>query len=135
MPKPVWISGRELATIWMSRIAMNIPKAMARNPTQVLIPTTLAGAGNPVTLRISEPAPWCQDALLDPDAPEDQHHVEDRKRHGDRDGPEGERQQGDLHDDQQVVRVPQPAERTGTHQRGAGNGYDPCRPITPQTRN
>src|SRR5215472_16300284 len=135
MPRPAWISGSELATIWMSRIAMNIPKAMATNPIQVLMPTTPAGAGNPVTLGISQPSPWRQNTLLDPDAPHDQHQVDGRKRRGDRDGSKGERQQGDLRDHQQVVRVPEPAERAGLYQWCAGQGYDPRRPIAPEAGN
>ena len=79
MPRPVWISGSELATIWVSRIAMNIPKAMATNPIQVLMPTTPAGVGITVTLGISQPSPRCENALLDPDAPDDQHQVDGRK--------------------------------------------------------
>src|SRR5215469_1608159 len=47
MPRPVWISGNELATICVSRIARNIPKAMAKNPTQVLMP---GGVGRPIML-------------------------------------------------------------------------------------
>src|SRR6516225_1990520 len=135
MSRPVWISGNELATIWVSRIAMNMPTAMAKNPTQVLIPTMPAGAENPVTPGISQPSPRREDVLLDPDAPEDQHQIEDRKCRSDRDRPERERQQGDLGDYQQVVRVPQPAERAGAHQGRAGYSDNPCRPITAQGGN
>jgi len=58
---------------------MNMPKAMARNPAQVLTPTTLAGVWITVTLAISQPSPGCQNALLDPDAPDDQNQVDGRK--------------------------------------------------------
>src|SRR6516165_5401775 len=135
MPRPVWISGKELATICVSRIAMNIPTAMATNPIQVLMPIAPAGVGNLLTFEDSEPSPRRENALLDPDAPDDHHQVHGRKRDRDRDGPKGERQHGDFRDHQQVVRVPNPAERAGLHQGCAGQGYDPRRPITAQAGN
>jgi len=58
---------------------MNMPKAMARNPAQVLMPTPPAGVGITVTLAISQPSPRYQNALLDPDAPDDQNQVDGRK--------------------------------------------------------
>src|SRR6476660_6657710 len=100
MPSPVWISGRELATIWVSRIARNMPTAMATKPIQVFIPTPPRG----------------EDALLDPDAPGDQYEVEGRKDRRDCNRPKSERQHRDLGNHQQIIRVPEIAEWTGSHE-------------------
>src|SRR5215469_1164013 len=134
MPRPVWMSGSELATIWVSRIARNMPTAMATNPTQVLIPTPLADNGAAVIPGLSPPSPRGEDALLDPDAPGDQHEVEGRKYRRDCNRPEDERQRRDLGDHQQIIRVPEIAERTGLHQGGVGQGDDPSRPISAQAQ-
>src|SRR5205809_230043 len=67
MPSPVWMSGSELATIWVSRIAKNIPTAMATNPTQVLIPTPPADNGAAVILGLSPPSPRGEDTERWPD--------------------------------------------------------------------
>src|ERR1700731_1093570 len=90
MPSPVWISGRELATIWVSRIARNMPTAMATNPIQVFIPTPPADNGAAVILGLSPPSPRGEDALLDPDAPGDQYDVEGRKYRRDCNRPESQ---------------------------------------------
>src|ERR1700756_4658001 len=103
MPRPVWISGSELATIWVSRIARNMPAAMATNPTQVLIPTPPADNGAAVIIRLSPPSPRPEDSFLDPDAPGDQQEVEGRKYRRDCNRPESERQYRDLGDHQQII--------------------------------
>src|ERR1700730_5457781 len=134
MPSPVWISGRELATIWVSRIARNMPRAMATNPIQVFIPTPPADNGAAVILGLSPPSPRGEDALLDPDAPGDQYDVESRKDRRDCNRPESERQRRDLGDHQQIIRVPEIAEWTGSHERSLGQGNDPRRPISAQAQ-
>src|SRR5579864_8364686 len=53
MCSATWISGKELATIWMSRIAMNMPRHMARKPSQV---HALAVALSPVLLPAADKA-------------------------------------------------------------------------------
>src|SRR6266446_5677210 len=134
MPSPVWISGRELATIWVSRIARNMPTAMATNPIQVLIPTPPADNGAAVILGLSPPSPRGEDALLDPDAPGDQHEVKGRKYCRDCNRPEGERQRRDLGDYQQIIRMPEIAEWTRSHEGSLGQVDDPRRPIGAQTQ-
>src|ERR1700726_654659 len=129
MPSPVWTSGRELATIWVSRIARNMPTAMATNPTQVLIPTPPPDNGAAVILGLSPPSPRGEDALLDPDAPGDQYDVEGRKDRRDCNRPKSERQDRDLGNHQQIIRVLEIAEWTGSHERSVGQGDDPRRPI------
>src|SRR5262245_31070253 len=134
MPRPVWMSGRELATIWVSRIARNMPTAMATNPIQVLIPTPPADNGAAVTLGLSPPPPRREHASLAPDAPGDEHQVEGRKHRRDCNRPESERQQRDLADHQQIIRVAEKAEWTGLHERSIGQGDDPRRPIPSEAR-
>jgi hypothetical protein len=58
---------------------MNIAKAMATNPIQVLMPTAPAGVGNLLTFENSEPSPRRENGLLDSDAPDDQNQVDGRK--------------------------------------------------------
>src|ERR1700730_4028769 len=129
MPSPVWISGRELATIWVSRIARNMPTAMATNPIQVFIPTPPADNGAAVILGLSPPSPRGADAPPEPAAPGDQYDVESRKDRRDCNRPKSERQDRDLGNHQQIIRVPEIAERTGSHERRIGQGDDSRRPI------
>src|SRR5438045_3148526 len=135
MPRPAWISGRELATIWMSRIAMNIPTAMATNPAHVLTPTPPAADVRIAAIWApSQPPPRREDPLLDPDPTGNQREVQGRKNRRDRNRPEGERQRRDFGDHQHVIRVPEIAERAGARERSTGQGDDPRRPIPAQAR-
>src|SRR6516162_5415618 len=129
------MSGSELATICMSRIAMNMPMAMAMKPTQVLMPTTaLTGVGITIGLdswRIAalNRAARCEHTLLNPDASRDQREVQRGKRRRYRNGSKGQGQYGDLSDHHQVIWVPAIAEWAGSNQGGACESDNPRRPI------
>src|SRR5271163_3235565 len=110
MPSPAWISGSELATIWMSRIAINIPMLMATNPTQAFTPTEPCGLRITViprifASRVLRRAARRQNALLDANASSDQRQVERGERRSYRDGAKSEGQEGDLSGDKLIIRV------------------------------
>src|ERR1700726_2031430 len=110
MPSPAWISGSELATIWMSRIAMNMPMLMAVNPTHLFAPAEPSGLRSKgmrgiFAWRLLPRAARRQIALLDANASSDQRQIERRERRGDRDGAKSEGQDGDLSGYQQIIRV------------------------------
>src|SRR5947209_15992972 len=137
MPSPAWISGSELATIWMSRIAINMPMLMAVNPTHLLARAVPSDLGSKATSEIFAPrllhsAARRQNALLDANASSEQRQIERRECRRDRNSAESERQHGDLSGDQQIIRVPQIPERTGSHERRGRQTDDARRPVTAQ---
>jgi hypothetical protein len=89
---------------------MNMPMLIAVNPTHLLAPTELARVRGKVMIGILAPrvlhrAARRQNALLDANASSDQHQIERRERRRDHDGAKSEGQDGDLDDDQQIIRV------------------------------
>src|SRR5438067_6628132 len=110
MPSPAWISGSELATIWMSRIAMNMPMLMAVNPTHLLAPAEPARIRGKATSgtfapQVLDRAARRQNALLDANASSEQRKIERRERRRDRDGAKSKGQHGDISGDKQIGRV------------------------------
>src|ERR1700722_16938966 len=110
MPSPAWISGNELATIWMSRIAMNMPMLIAVNPTHLLAPAVPSGLRSKAmsgifASRLLHSAARRQNALLDAHASSEQRQIEHREGRGDRDRAKSKGQHGDLSGDQQIIRV------------------------------
>src|SRR5260370_41071536 len=109
MASPGWIWGNELATIWMWRIAMNVPMLMAVNPTRLLAPAMPSGLRSKAmsgifASRLLHSASRRQNALLDANASSEQRQIEYRERRRDRDGAKSEGQHGDLSGDQPIIR-------------------------------
>ena len=117
---------------------MNMPMLMAMKPTQAFTPTEPSGARIAVTPRIFS-SRLCasarrQNPLLNPNASSDQHQVERREGHRDRDRAKGEGQHCDLCDHQEVIGVPEIAVWPGSHERCVRQGDNAGCPKAAQAR-
>src|ERR1700761_5419872 len=124
MPSACWIEGKEVATTWMSRIAMNMPRHIRTKPSQVAAP----GAAIPVRSLMTQ-----RKGAVFGANPDRQHGgVEDGEDRGDPWQVEHQRQHRDLGGDDGVIGMRQEAIGAGRYQMLSGHHDDPRGPARSQ---
>src|SRR5580700_6672351 len=134
MPSASWIVGNDVATIWMSRMAMNIPMHMLAKPSQVRAITNAARSGSMVgewlingrgrgrgwdwSLPGEIPQPG-ERPILRADADYQDREIRHREDQSIPRQAKAEWQGSDLADDDEIVRVRHEPVGTGCHERHA----------------